>query len=88
MLKEKREDENMEKSVEIYTTSTCPYCRKVKEFLDENNVSYTNHDVGKDRKELEKMIEKTGQMAVPVILIDGKKIVGLDKKAIKEELGL
>jgi glutaredoxin len=60
----------------------------VKLFLDENNVPYENFDVGEDREKLKEMVEKSGQMGVPVIDIDGKIIVGFDKDAIRQELGI
>jgi len=76
------------KSVKVYSTSSCPYCEMVKLFLDENNISYENFDVGMDREKLKEMVEKSGQMGVPVIDIDGKIIVGFDKDAIRQELGI
>jgi len=76
------------KKVKVYSTSSCPYCKMVKLFLDENNVPYDDFDVGIDREKLTEMIEKSGQMGVPVIDIDGKIIVGFDKDAIRQELGI
>jgi len=60
----------------------------LKLFLDENNVPYDDFDVGMDREKLKEMVEKSGQMGVPVIDIDGKIIVGFDKDAIRQELGI
>jgi glutaredoxin-like YruB-family protein len=76
------------KKVKVYSTSSCPYCKMLKLFLDENNISYENFDVGEDREKLKEMVEKSGQMGVPVIDIDGKIIVGFDKDAIRQELGI
>jgi len=76
------------KEVKVYTTSTCPYCKKTKAFLDENNVSYENYDVGTDEAKRNEMMDKSGQMGVPVLDIGGKIIIGFDKDAIKEALGL
>ena len=78
----------MNKKVIVYSTKTCPYCRMLKDFLKENNIEFTDYDVGNDREKLEEMIKKTGQIGVPVIDIDGKIIVGFDKEAIKKELNL
>jgi len=75
-------------SVKVYSTSSCPYCKMLKLFLDENNVPYDDFDVGMDREKLKEMVEKSGQMGVPVIDIDGKIIVGFDKDAIRQELGI
>jgi len=76
------------KKVKVYSTSSCPYCKMVKLFLDENNVPYDDFDVGMDREKLKEMVEKSGQMGVPVTDIDGKIIVGFDKDAIRQELGI
>ncbi len=73
-------------TVKIYTTSTCPWCVKAKEFFKQNNVKYEEIDVQKDPKKAEEMMEKSGQMGVPVIEIDKKIIVGFDKNAIKAAL--
>lgn len=77
-----------EKKVKVYSTSTCPYCRMAKDFLDDNNVPYENFDVGTDVEKRKEMIDKSGQMGVPVIDIGGKIIIGFDKEAIKSELGI
>jgi glutaredoxin-like YruB-family protein len=74
--------------VTIYSTPTCPYCKQAKEFFDENNVEYTDIDVSQDEAKAKEMVEKSGQMGVPVIDIDGEIIVGFDKPAIKKALGL
>ncbi|MFH1128827.1 MAG: glutaredoxin domain-containing protein [Candidatus Omnitrophota bacterium] len=78
----------MEKNVLIYSTSTCPFCIRVKQFLTENNISFKNIDVSDNHQAAEEMIQKSGQMGVPVLDIDGKIIVGFDKESIKQALGL
>ena len=82
----------MSKPVTIYTTQTCGYCRATKEFFKEHNVSYTEYDVGVDREKAKEMIEKSGQMGVPVIVIgEGDQadlIVGFDQPRLTEVLGL
>ena len=72
--------------VKIYTTVTCVYCKKAKEFCKENKVEYEEIDVGKDVKAAKEMVEKSGQMGVPVIEVNGKFIVGFDKPALMKEL--
>ena len=81
------------KKVAIYSTPTCGYCDMAKDFLKENNVEYTEYDVGVDEKRRNEVIEKTGQMGVPVIMIDDgsaepEVIIGFDKARISESLGL
>jgi len=73
-------------AVTIYSTPTCPYCKLAKEFLDKNKVNYKNVDVSKDPKAAQEMIDKSGQMGVPVIDIGGKPIIGFDQKALKAAL--
>ena len=78
----------MAKNVKIYSTPTCPWCIRVKQFLKENNVFFEDYDVGSDRAKADEMVSKSGQMAVPVIDIEGEIIVGFDKERIKQALGL
>lgn len=74
--------------VKMYTTPTCVYCGMAKKFFTENKVEYSEVDVAKDRAAAGEMIEKSGQMGVPVIDVDGKIIVGFDRPALKQALGL
>jgi glutaredoxin len=57
-------------------------------FLDQHNISYQDFDVATDSAAREEMVKKTGQMAVPVIEIDGEFTVGFNEAQIKEKLGL
>jgi len=72
----------------MYTTSTCHYCKDAKEFFAENNVQFTEHNVGTDLEKRKEMIERSGQMGVPVIFVDDEMIVGFDRSRISELLGL
>ena len=74
--------------VKVYSTPTCPYCKRVKEFLKENNVNFIDIDVSSNREAVQEMIDKSGQMGVPVIEIDDEIIIGFDKQKIKEVLNL
>ena len=73
-------------SITVYSTQTCPWCYKAKEFLKEKGVSYKDVDVGADQEAANEMVEKSGQMGVPVIDIDGKIIVGFDKEELEKVL--
>ena len=75
-------------SVTVYTTESCPWCKKVKAFLDENKVKYDVKDVGADQKAAEEMMEKSGQQGVPVTDIDGEFVVGFDEAKLKKLLKL
>lgn len=78
----------MSKKVTVYSTSTCPFCIRVKQFLEENNIQFTHYDVGSDEAKAQEMMARSGQMGVPVIDIDGQIIVGFDKESIKKALGI
>ncbi len=79
-------------TVTIYSTQTCGYCKLAKEYLKANNYPYDEIDVGLDKEKAREMIEKSGQMGVPVITInkDGQEevIVGYDKNRLASMLGL
>lgn len=72
--------------IRIYSTPTCPWCHKVKEYLDSKNIQYQDVDVSTDELGAQEMIAKSGQMGVPVLDIDGKIIVGFNQGAIEEAL--
>lgn len=78
----------MAKSIIVYSTPTCPWCIRVKQFLKENNVLFLDWDVSADKLAADEMVKKSGQMGVPVLDIDGEIIVGFDKDRIKQLLGL
>ena len=78
----------MVKNVKIYSTSTCPWCMRAKQFLKENNIEFQNLDVSGDQLAADEMMAKTGQMGVPVLDIDGEIIIGFDKERIKQLLGI
>jgi len=74
-------------TVKVYSTSTCPYCTMAKNYLREKAISFTDIDVSNDREKAKEMFRKSGQMGVPVIDIDGKIVVGFDKKRIDSLIG-
>jgi len=78
----------VDKKVKIYSTPTCPFCMMAKKFLKENNIDFEDIDVSTDQAKAQEMVQKSGQMAVPVIDIDGEIIVGFDKEKIRKALGL
>ena len=75
-----------EKTVKVFSTPSCPYCHMAKEYFDKNKVKYTDYNVAEDADARNEMMEKSGQMGVPVILIGDKVIVGFNKAAIDEAL--
>lgn len=72
----------------VYSTQTCPFCFKVKDFLKANKVKFEEVDISLDMRKAQEMIMKSGQSGVPVIEIDGKIIIGFNPSAIAEALKL
>lgn len=73
--------------ITIYSTPTCHYCHMAKEYFKEHNIEYTEHDVSVDMEARTQMVEKSGQMGVPVIFVDDAMIIGFDQGKIEELLG-
>lgn len=78
----------MAKKVTIYSTPTCHYCKDVKEFLKENSIAYDEFDVASNLEKRKEMVDKSGQLGVPVTEIDGKIVVGFDKEALTQALAI
>lgn len=76
------------KNVLIYTTPTCIWCARTKEFFKQNNVTYKEINVAGDSKAAQEMIKKSGQVGVPVIDIDGQIVVGFNQERLKKLLGI
>ena len=75
-------------TVKVYSTPTCPYCIMVKDFLKENKIEFENINVAEDQKAAEEMVKKTGQMGVPVVMVDDIVIVGFNQEELKKALNL
>lgn len=75
-----------DKKITVYSTPTCPYCHQAKEFFKGKNLDFEDVNVAQDQERAREMVEKSGQMGVPVIEIGDKVIVGFDKAAIEKEL--
>jgi glutaredoxin-like YruB-family protein len=77
-----------EMKIIVYSTSTCPYCDKAKEFLKKSKVKFKEIDVNENRQAAMEMIQKSGQTGVPVIDIDGVIVKGFDENKLKKLLNL
>ncbi|MFQ5815080.1 MAG: glutaredoxin family protein [Candidatus Hydrothermarchaeaceae archaeon] len=75
-------------SVIVYSAVWCPWCQKTKEFLKEHNVEFEERDIEKMDGAADEVVKKSGQRGIPVIDVDGTIIVGYDKEALKEALGI
>jgi glutaredoxin 3 len=78
----------MNKNVTIYSTPTCHFCQMTKDFLKEKNIPYTDYDVARDLEKRQEMVQKSGQMGVPVIFVGDEMIIGFDKEKLESSLGL
>ena len=78
----------MDKKVIIYSTPTCHFCQMTKDFLKEKGINYTEFDVAHDLEKRQEMIQKSGQMCVPVIFVGDEMIIGFDKERLITSLGL
>lgn len=77
-----------DKIVKIYTTQSCVYCKMAKEFFKTNGIEYAEYDVAANEKARNEMIEKSRQLGVPVIEINGEVFVGFDKNALVKALNI
>ncbi|MDI9513858.1 MAG: glutaredoxin family protein [Clostridiaceae bacterium] len=69
-------------AIKVYSTPTCPWCIKAKDYLTSKNIAFEDIDVSKDRQGAMEMIQKSGQRGVPVLDIDGQIVIGFDQKKI------
>ena len=76
------------KNVTIYSTPSCHFCHMAKDFFKANNIAYTEYDVAGDMAKRKEMIEKSGQMGVPVIFIGDDMIIGFNKPKIAQLLSI
>lgn len=79
---------NTKPEITIYSTPTCHFCHMAKDFFKANNVAYTEYNVASDLSKRKEMMDKSGQMGVPVIIINNELTVGFDKPRIVGLLAL
>ncbi len=80
--------DNKQVKVRVFLTPSCPYCVTLKQFLEKYNIKFEDIDVSQNEAAMDEMIEKSGQMQVPVVDIGGKFILGFDKKEITKLLNI
>lgn len=73
-------------AVVVYSTPTCAYCNKAKQYFRENRIPYTEYNVAQDQRKAEEMVRKSGQMGVPVIDVNGRIIIGFNQPEIERAL--
>lgn len=72
--------------VKVYSTPACPYCKMVKDFLRKRGVDFEDVDISFDEEAVKELFQKSGRLDVPQTEINGKMILGFDKKALEKEL--
>lgn len=80
----RREDDQV--NVTVYATPTCPHCHHVKDFLNRRGVEFVERDVSAERGAAEEMFRMSGQMGVPVVVVDGEVVVGFNRGALERLL--
>jgi glutaredoxin-like YruB-family protein len=70
--------------IKIYSTPTCPYCTMAKQYISSKGKSYENIDVSADQDKAQEMVKLSGQMGVPVIVVDGTIVTGFDKSKLDD----
>jgi len=79
---------NQQAKVIVFTTSTCSWCRVVKQHLKKHKIRFKEIDITKDERAARDMVRRTGQQGVPVTLINNRPIVGFDKEKINRLLNI
>lgn len=88
MADKKETKKEGQKKVSIYSTPTCVYCNMAKDFFNENGIKYESFDVAADAVKRKEMMERSGQLGVPVITIDNDLLVGFDEDRLRDLLGV
>lgn len=78
----------MTHTVKMFTTPTCGFCRQAKDFFKDHNISFSEVNVIEDRAALKEMADRSGQMGVPVILVDDEIVIGFDRERLSGLLGI
>lgn len=74
--------------VKVYSTPVCPYCQMAKDFLKKNAIAYQEIDVSKNEQSFQEMVQKSGQMGVPVFDVRGTIVVGFNRRALAQLLDI
>ena len=88
MKKAGKEKEGVSKSVTIYSTPTCVFCAAAKKFFGEHDVKYEEFNVASNLEKRQEMVDKSGQLGVPVISIGSEVIVGFNEGRLRKLLAI
>ena len=79
---------NQQHKVIVFSTPSCPWCTRVKEYLRGRQIAFKDVDVARDQAAAAEMVRKSGQQGVPQLWIDGRVVVGFDQARINQYLGI
>ncbi|MBC8477963.1 glutathione S-transferase N-terminal domain-containing protein [bacterium] len=79
---------SLQKKVVVFTTPTCSWCTRAKQYLNSKGIRYTEVDVTRNQRGAEDMIRRSGQRGVPVILVGSQAVVGFDKPRLDNLLSI
>ncbi len=76
----------VDKQVVIYSLPTCPNCKRAKKYLSQKGIPYIEYDVAKDKERTKEMMQKSGQLGVPVILVNDDVLIGFNQSNLDKLL--
>ncbi len=77
-----------QKRVVVYSTPTCPYCHKLKAYLNKHGIKYTDINVASNQQAAMEMVRKSGQRGVPQTDINGQMVIGFDTRKLSRLLNI
>ena len=78
----------MEHKVTVFSTPTCPWCVRARDYLNANKIAFEDIDISQDQAAATTMVQKSGEIGVPQLWIDDDVVVGFDQATIDHLLGL
>lgn len=85
-IKENRKEEIKQKKVEVFSTPTCPYCTKIKNWLENEGIKFVEYDVSQNKEKAKEMVQMSGRRGVPQTRIGEQVVIGFQPEKIKEAL--
>ncbi len=81
-------EEVRQPQVVVFTTPTCSWCKKTKQYLMEHRIRFREVDISRDQQAAKDLVRRTNQMGVPVTLINSKPVIGFNKPEIDRLLNI
>lgn len=74
------------KDIKVYSTTTCPWCRKAKDYFNDKNIPFIDINVSEDKEKLQEMVSLSGQRGVPVIVVNSEVVIGFNQSKLEKLL--